>query len=253
LVVLTMLYFVAPFITVVLSSFTETRFIKFPPQGLTLKWYGVFLFGGQYWTGIIRSLITGASAVVLSTLIGVPAAYALIRYRFPGRDWINIATLIPVVVPEMIIAIALLQFFAGLDILPSLFTLVVGHTLLTVPFMIRAVSASLRGLDPSVEEVARGLGAYPLRAFMTVTLPLIRPGIFAGAIFVFVISLDLFLVSMFLSEVFTLPVDIYWKLRHNSEPSVMALATLIMALTVPAIIGLAKLVGLESFIGVGKA
>ena len=252
-VVLVILYLLTPILTVVFASFTRTDFIVFPPKGLTLTWYQAFLFGHQYWGAIGRSLITAVAAVALTMLIGVPASYGLVRYRFPGRDWINMATLTPIIIPEMVIAIAILLLFTGIGLRPSLPLLITGHTLLTLPFMVRAVSAGLEGLDAALEEAARGLGASPVQAFLTVTLPLLRAGLFAGAMFVFVISMDLFLISMFLSEFYTLPVEMWWTLRFASQPTVLALASLMIGTTVPAIMLIAKLVGLESFIGIGRA
>jgi putative spermidine/putrescine transport system permease protein len=252
-VIMVMLYLLTPILTVILASFTRTDYIVFPPKGLTLTWYRAFLFGQHYWAAIGRSLITAFAAVVFTALIGVPGSYGLVRYRFPGRDWINMATLTPIIIPEMVIAIALLLLFTRMGLQPSLLLLIVGHIVLTLPFMIRAVSASLQGLDATMEEAARGLGASPTRAFVTVTLPLLRAGLFAGAMFVFVISMDLFLVSMFLSETYTLPVEMWWTLRFSSQPTVLALASLMIAMTVPTIILIAKLVGLESFIGIGRA
>jgi putative spermidine/putrescine transport system permease protein len=252
-VVAVILYLLTPILTAVLASFTQTSFIVFPPRGLTLAWYRAFLFGHQYWAAIGRSLITAFAAVVLTIAIGIPASYGLVRYRFPGRDWINMATLTPIIIPEMVIAIALLLLFTGIGVRPSLPLLITGHTVLTLPFMIRAISASLQGLDATTEEAARGLGASPLRAFLTVTFPLIRTGLFAGAMFVFVISMDLFLVSMFLSQAYTLPVEMWWTLRFASQPTVLALASLMIAMIIPTIALIAKLVGLESFIGIARA
>ncbi|MGD0267360.1 MAG: ABC transporter permease [Candidatus Methylomirabilota bacterium] len=252
-VVLVMLYLIAPMVTVVLASFTETDYIRFPPSGFTLQWYGAFLFGDQYWHSIGLSLFVAVAAIAGSGLIALPAAYGLVRYRFPGRDWINMAAMTPIIIPEMISAIALFQFLVGLGWRPSVPMLILGHVLLTVPFMLRSIVASLQGLDDRLEEAARGLGAKPLTAYFTITLPLIRTGIFAGALFVFVISMDLFLVSMFLSKANTLPVELWWALRYNSSPTLMALATLMIGMTVPTIVVVGKLVGLESIIGIGRA
>lgn len=252
-VVLVILYLITPILTVVLGSFTDSDYIVLPPRGFSLRWYAAFLFGHEFWAAIRLSLLTAGVAVVMSTLIGVPASYALVRYQFRGRDWVNMATLSPIIIPEMITAIALLQFFAAQGLRPSIWLLFVGHTILTMPYMVRTVTASLRGVNPTIEEAARGLGAHPLRAFFTIVLPLIRPGVFAGAMFVFVISLDVFLVSMFLSPAATLPLDLWWKLRFNSSPIVLSLASLMVGLSTCLTVLIARRVGLESFVGSGRA
>jgi putative spermidine/putrescine transport system permease protein len=247
------LFELTPLLTVVLSSFGTTGYTTFPPQGFTLHWYQVMIEKGDFNRAIIRSLLTAVIVVAVSIGLGVPAALALVRYRFPGRDLLNLATLSPLIIPEIVIAVALLQFFAVIGLRPSLTLLVIGHVMLTFPYVVRTVSASLHGFDRSLEDAARSLGAGPLGAFTSVTLPLIKPGVFAGALFAFIVSIELVVISMFLSEVNTVPVEMYWKIRFHADPTVTALASLMVLATIPLMIVVDRLVGLSTFVGAGQA
>jgi putative spermidine/putrescine transport system permease protein len=242
-----------PILTVVASSVGTTGYTTFPPVGFTLHWYEVMIQKGDFNKAIVRTLTTALLVVATSTALGVPTALALVRLRFPGRDLLNLATLSPLIIPEIVIAVALLQFFALVGLRPSLPLLVLGHVVLTFPYVVRTVSASLYGFDRSLEDAARSLGAGRLGAFWSVTLPLIKPGVFAGALFAFIVSVELVVVSMFLSEVNTVPVEMYWKIRFHADPTVTALASLMVLAVVPLMALVDRLVGLSTFVGAGQA
>jgi putative spermidine/putrescine transport system permease protein len=246
-------YLLVPLVAVLAGSLTATTFITLPPEGLSLQWYETALSDSAYVAAIRTSLFTGLAVIPITIAIGIPTAYAITRFRFRGRSLLTIMTLAPIIIPELVIAIALYQVFYNMGLGRSFGILVIGHSLICLPFMIRAITASLRGVDPNLEEAARSLGASGPRAFASVTLPLLRAGLFAGAVFVFVISLDLFLVSQLLSDQATLPVELWQNMRFGQTPETMALGSLLILLTVPTIFVITKTIGLESFSGIGRA
>lgn len=249
---LVFLFELTPILVIMTSSLTTTNYTTFPPVGLTLRWYNDLVQKGTYNSAIVRTLITAVVAVTVSTAFGVPTALALVRFRFRGRNLLNMATLSPLIVPDMITAVALLQFFSVAGVVPSLYLLIVGHITLTFPYTVRTVSASLHGINLSLEEAARNLGASPLCAFRTITLPLIKPGVVAGGLFAFIVSVELMVVSMFLSEVNTVPVEMYWRIRFNEDPTVAAMAALMVLSLIPLMWMIDRTVGLSTFAGVGQ-
>lgn len=228
------LYLAAPLLIVIPVSFSSAQYLIFPPPGFSLQWYQSF-FGGGNWLGP-----TGLSAEIavvvglLSTLLGVPAAVGLVRGRFPARGLINALALSPMIVPEIIIAIAIYYAYASVHLVGSVAGLIVAQTALGVPFVVINVSAALYGVDERLERAAQVLGASPLRAFWSITLPLIRPGVLAGALFAFIASWDDLLVPIFMSgpTTVTLPLRTWQGLREQIDPTVSAVSTLLIVTSV---------------------
>jgi putative spermidine/putrescine transport system permease protein len=223
-----------PLAVIVMTSFTTLGYVSFPPQGFTLKWYGEALRKTEFLDSFYLSLgIAGVTALV-ATLLGTPVAVATVRYRFPFRDLVSAFFMSPLVLPTVVIGIALLQFYNRIGLGASPASLVLGHVLITTPYAIRLVAASLTGLDPSIERAARNLGAAPLVAFLRVTLPTIVPGIAAGAIFAFVTSFDNVTISVFLAtpRMVTLPVRIYNLWDQPIYPWLVAICSLVIVWTV---------------------
>ncbi len=227
------LFLIAPLLIVIPVSFSSAQYLIFPPPGFSLQWYQSY-FGGGNWLGpTALSIEIAVIVALLSTLLGVPAAIGLVRGRFPLRGLINALSLSPVIVPEIIIAIAIFYAFAGLHLVGSVFGLIVAQTALGVPFVVINVSAALYGVDERLERAAQVLGASPLRAFWEITLPLIRPGVLAGALFAFLTSWDDLLVPIFMSgaTTVTLPLRIWQGLREQIDPTVSAVSTLLIAIS----------------------
>jgi putative spermidine/putrescine transport system permease protein len=171
----------------------------------------------------------------------------LTRYRFPGRNLLNTFLMSPLIFPSIITGIALLQFFSMLGITSALFTLTIGHTLITLPYVVRNVIASLQSTRGNFEEAARVLGANAWQAFIRVTLPLIKPGLMAGGIFAFIISFDNYTISMWLksAESTPLPLKIFFMVENVMNPSVAAASASMIFLSVLLIIITEKVVGLR--------
>jgi putative spermidine/putrescine transport system permease protein len=216
-------------LTLYLSVFDET-IILFPPKGYTLHWYAAMI--PQFARPLLVSLEIGLLSVAASLLVGVPAGLALARYRFPGRGAISTLLLAPLTVPGVAIGLAvycfavLIEENTGLPLSSSIALLIAGHLLITMPWVVRLCLASLANHDPAAEEAAATLGARPLTVVWRVTLPAMRQGIIAAALFAFIISFEnlemtLFLISPGLT---TLPISVLQYLQYHIDPMVAAVA-----------------------------
>lgn len=227
---LILLYLVAPVIVVVATAFTTTAYPVFPPQGFTLQWFERFLGMPEFTEAIRRSTLLALSSTTVATVLGTFSALSLARYRFSGREAISAFMLSPILFPTIVFGLALLVFYSRIGLSGSFAGLVIAHSVLTTPFVIRLVMASMAEFDPAVEEASRNLGAGWWRTFLQVTLPLIRPGVLAGAVFAFIISFDELVVTLFLAgpDMTTLPVRIYTYVEFSSDPTISAISTMLI-------------------------
>jgi len=244
-----------PLAAIVATSFTTLSYVTFPPQGFTLRWYGEALHKQEFLDSFVLSLGIALVTAALATVLGAPVAVALVRYRFPGRDLVNALFMSPLILPTVVIGIALLQFYNQLRIGSTAASLVLGHVIVTTPYAIRLIAASLTGLDPSIERAAQNLGAPPLRAFRLATLPLIRPGLMAGAVFAFITSFDNVTISIFLAtpRMVTLPVRIYNLWDQPLVPWLIAICALIILWTVILIALVERAVSVRGLFGAAGA
>ena len=250
-----MVLLLVPLAAIVATSFTTLSYVTFPPQGFTLRWYGEALGKQEFLDSFVLSLGIALVTAVLATVLGAPVAVALVRYRFPGRDLVNAFFMSPLILPTVVIGIALLQFYNQLRIGSTAGSLVLGHVIVTTPYAIRLIAASLTGLDPAIERAARNLGAPPLRAFRLATLPLIRPGLMAGAVFAFITSFDNVTISIFLAtpRMVTLPVRIYNLWDQPMYPWLIAICSLIILWTVILIAIVERAVSVRGLFGAAGA
>ncbi len=242
-------FLLLPVAVVVLASFSTTAYLTVPPQGVTLRWYGRVLQSADYLSAIGTSLLLAAVATLCALAIGIAASYALVRRVVPGRAAVSAVVMSPLIFPGVVIGVALLQFYAALGVAGSFAGLVMAHVVITVPYVVRTTLASLAGLDAELEDAACTLGADRLTAFRTVTLPLMRPGIAAGALFAFITSFDNVPVSIFLTGVgnTTLPVKIFTAIEFGVDPTVAAVASLLILSTALALILAERWVGFHRF------
>jgi len=236
---------------VVAVSLTDTPIPEFPPRGLTLRWYAHALSEDVFTTSALNSLWLATLATAIATPLALAAAYGLVRGRFRGRDAIQTLLLAPLVVPSLVIGLAILLAFSGMGVRDVGARLVGAHVLITFPYMVRTILASLARLDPAVEEAARTLGASALRCFVLVTLPLVRPGVVAGMLFAFIVSFDNVSLSLFLTNARTntLPIAILNYVEYNFDPSVAAISTMLVAFSLGAALLVERLVGLRRVVG----
>jgi putative spermidine/putrescine transport system permease protein len=239
-------FLLAPLVVVVLASFNSADFLSFPPRGFSLRWYRA-LWESEVWGDSFRlSLLVTAVVTPLALIIGTLAAYALVRYSFPGKGVITTLVMAPIVMPQIVLGIALLNYMSGLGLVGSLTGLILGHLVVTLPFTVRLVSISVHNLDPALERAAENLGATPLETFWRVTLPLLRPGIVAGAIFAAIISFGELAVTLLIAgaRTTTLPLRIFNYTEYNFDPTINAVSTIFVVLALVLIIALDRLIGL---------
>jgi putative spermidine/putrescine transport system permease protein len=227
------LYLVFPILVVVPLSFSSSTYLSFPPPGFGFRWYENF-FGRADWLGSTwLSLWVGCAVMALSTLLGVPAAIAFARAQFRGKGLLMAFIISPLIAPVIIVAIGIYFFYARLGLVGNPFALVIAHTCLAVPFVVINVAATLQGFDERLEQAAMNLGATPWGTFWQVTFPIIRPGIFAGALFAFISSFDELVVALFVSgsTAVTLPRKMWDSIRFEIDPTIAAVSTILVALT----------------------
>ena len=227
-------FILLPLVFVTWLAFFDQAIPSFPPKGYSLRWFAAIADNQKFVDGFWLSLQVAVVAMILGLLIGVPAALCLARYRFAGREPLGNLLLFPLVVPGIVLGTTLYVFhveatiWTGWPILGSIGALVAGHILLVVPWSVRLVSASLAGVDRSIEEAAQNLGAPPLTTFFRVTLPAIRPGIVAAGLFGFVVSFGNLEMSLFLVGAgrTTLPITILQYLEWRIDPTIAAVSVL---------------------------
>jgi putative spermidine/putrescine transport system permease protein len=227
-------YILLPLFFVIWLSFFAQEIPSFPPEGYSLKWYQSIPGNDRFVQGFILSLQVAVVATVIGLAIGVPAAVCLVRMRFFGREAVNSLLLLPLVVPGIVLGIALYVFHVEAEIrtewriIGSMGGLVAGHVLIVIPWTVRLVTASLTGMDRSIEEAAMSLGADRLMTFRRVTMPAMLPGIVAAALFGFISSFGNLEMSLFLVGPgrTTLPIAILQYLEWKIDPTIAAVSVL---------------------------
>lgn len=224
-------YLLAPIIVVVATAFTTTAYPVFPPQGFSLRWFEKFLATREFVEAIRISTMLAAASTFIAAILGTFSGLALARFPIPGKSTISALLLSPILFPTIVLGLALLIFNTRIGISGTFAGLVSAHVVLTTPFVIRMVMVSLAQFDPAIEEAARNVGASWWRTFLFITLPLIRPGVLAGAVFAFILSFDELVVTLFLSApgLQTLPIRIYTYVEYSSDPTISAISTVLIA------------------------
>lgn len=243
----TLVFVLAPLVVVVALSFSKASLATFPPVGFTTSWYGSVVADDDFQQAFLTSVMLALAATAASFTIGVPAAYALNRWNVPGARVVEAMLLSPFILPILITGLALLQFMAMLRMRDAVTNLFIGHVLITLPYLIRTVTASLKQVDRSLEEAALTLGAPPWRVFWWVTAPQITPGIAAGCLFAFMVSFDDFPISFWLANAETMPLPIFLQNSMSKvfDPSIATMSSLTILTGILAVVGLEKLVGLR--------
>ncbi|QJW94945.1 ABC transporter permease [Frigoriglobus tundricola] len=246
----TLLLLLWPLAYAVWISFTPSELLE-PPRGeLSLRWYRRFFESPQWTAGLWNSLKVAGLAVAGSLVGGTGLAVAVARYHFRGRRLLSGAVLLPLFVPTVVLGMGLLPWVRVLGLWGSLWSLAAGHGLWSLPVVFLVVRSALEELDPSLEAAARGLGASPLLTFRRVTLPLIMPAVLSGAAMGFVLSLNEFMIALFLAtpDTETLPKVIWPNLRYTLTPLVAAASCVTMLLTLLGLVLAASLLRVEGFV-----
>ena len=228
-----------PIVSLIIVSFNSASLTSLPIDGWSLRWYEAFFDNRAAWAALGTSLGVALACAVVTTILGLMAAYGLVRIRFPGKRLLQALIVLPIIVPHLVFGIDLLLFFKAIGISPNAFTVCIAHIVLAFPFAVLLISTSLSGFDPTLEDAAQDLGANEHRTFFRVTLPLIAPGVVSAILVSFTVSFDEFVVSFFVSGkgVVTLPLFLYSELRFSVTPEINAISTFVLAISV-LVIGL---------------
>jgi spermidine/putrescine transport system permease protein len=229
---LVLLFFYLPIVVLVAYSFNASR-LNVVWEGFTFQWYRSVWENGPLLQSARNSLIIATATTVLSVVLGTLGAWLLHRYRFRGRRSIETLAAIPMVMPEILMGISLLVFFATISLPLGFGTVIIGHVTFSFPFVLVAVQARLRGLDPALEEAALDLGATPFQAFWLVVIPSLRPAIVAGALMAFTLSWDELIVTFFTADAAsaTLPLRVFGMAKVGLNPTLNALSALFVVAT----------------------
>ena len=242
-----MLFIILPIGAVVAVSFSTSSFVVFPIPGYTWRWYEHMVEYRPFMTSLATSLELALSSAILGAVLGVPAALALTRSRGALVAPLVNLLLAPISVPAIVLGFALLYFLAGLSLGLSFTALLIAHTVAAIPYIVRTVLATYRGLPAQLEECASILGATRWQTLRHVTLPLVRPGIFAGGLFAVLTSLDNLPLSYFFGSATTntLPVVMLSYMENQFDPSIAAISTVQMLIAIGALLVLDRIYGIE--------
>src|SRR5215217_3393470 len=228
----------APILMMVLFSFNSTRSTQIW-TGFSTEWYGELIRDQTILDAFRISMIVGVTATAIATVIGTLTALALTRYRFRSKTIADSMIYAATVMPEIVVGVSLLVFFVAAGFALGITTIIIAHVAFTSSFVTIVVRARLSGMDRSIEEAAQDLGASPVQTFLRVTLPLILPGVMAGALLAFTLSFDDFVITFFVAGVgsSTLPLQIYSMIKFGVSPVINALSTVVMVSTMILILG----------------
>lgn len=254
------LFLLAPFFVVALASFegSQAFFYNFPPRQLSLAWYRQI--PPQYFHAFGVSLAVGSVSALVSGLVGTVAAFGIVRGEMPGKELIQALFRLPLQIPFVVTGVVFLQFYyrlvdvVGANLAGSVPGLIIAHVFVTIPYTVGAVSSVLGRFNPKIEEAAESLGASPWSTFRRITFPIIRPGIFAGILYAFIISFGDVPIALFLAgpNFVTLPVEIFQSLQFDFNPAVLALSTLVVIFSLVLILTMQRVVGLDIVLRTGR-
>lgn len=227
-----MLFLYAPIVLITLFSFHSTPALSFPFEGFSLRWYEAIFTSYDFRTALLNSIIVAIASTLITTVLGTCSALALMRMKGRFKQVFSFLNFVPIALPGLFLGIALVILFSLIGLPRSLVTITIGHALFTFPFFVESVRSRLGYFDLSLEEAARDLGASPLTAFRLVTFPIIRPTILGAAILAVALSLDEFLITVFVTGTdSTLPLLILSMIRRTVDPTINAASVAMLVLT----------------------
>ncbi len=232
--ILYLVFLYGPILILPLFAFNDATIVSFPLSGVTTRWFGEMWQDEALWRALRTSLQISLSTAVIATALGVLAARAAVRYRWPGKPGVMGLILVPLVLPEIIVAMSMLIVLIWLGVPQMWLTVILGHVLITLPFAVTIMTAAFQSIDNSFEEAALDLGETPVSAFRLITLPLVMPGMISSFLISFTISIDEYIIANFLGGNDTvLSVYIYGQFRFPAKvPMVLALGTCLVAASI---------------------
>ncbi len=248
-------FMLAPLAIVCIVAFTPEGYLSLPTRGPSLRWFKAIFGYPEFLRAFYVSLWLAALSSTLAIALAVPAALAIARYRFPGREAITALFMSPLMVPHVVLGIAFLRFFSQIGLSGTFTGLVLSHVIVILPFALRLVLAASYGIDRRIEHAAISLGADSMTVFRRVTLPLILPGVVSGWLLAAINSFDEVTMTVFIASpaTTTLPVRMFLYIQDNIDPLIAAVSACLIALTAGLLLALDRLYGLDRlFVGSGK-
>ena len=237
------LFLLAPIAVAVVLSFSSVSQLRFPPPGLSLRWYVKAATTDEFLAGVTMSAGVAAAVAALAMVAGTLAAIAINHCRFRGRTAVQTFVMLPLVLPTVVIGLGLLQTLGWYRIRPGFLAVVLGHAVIAVPYVTYLVLAALASYDLTLEQASLNLGAGRLETFRRITLPLLRPGIAAGGIFAFLLSFDNVALSLFLTRGDTLPLRLMQHIQYYADPSVAAVSSVLIVFSLAVLFVVGRLLG----------
>jgi len=223
------LFLIAPMAIIVPMSFSTAVSFEFPPPGYWLGYYVRYFHSTTWLSATANSFIIAFGSMVLTMLVALPTAFGYVRYKFRGKSAMNLVIMLPLIVPGVVSALGYYGFLSRLHLVGTYLGVIIAHSVLSIPVAFLVISASLKGFDRNLERAANSAGAGPLRTFLWVTLPVLRPGILVGALFAFLHSFNEAVVAIFIAgrDASTLPKKMFESIRLESDPVIAVVSTLL--------------------------
>ena len=223
------LFLIAPMAIIVPMSFSTAVSFEFPPPGYWFGYYVRYFHSTTWLSATANSFIIAFGSMVLTMLVALPAAFGYVRYKFRGKSATNLVIMLPLIVPGVVSALGYYGFLSRLHLVGTYLGVIIAHSVLSIPVAFLVISASLKGFDRNLERAANSAGAGPLRTFLWVTLPVLRPGILVGALFAFLHSFNEAVVAIFIAgrDASTLPKKMFESIRLESDPVIAVVSTLL--------------------------
>lgn len=240
-------FVLAPLIVICLVAFTPENTLSMPWNGFSLRWFRAIFDHPDFMTSFLNSLLLAFASATLAVMIALPAALAIDRHAFAGRDALNALFLSPLIIPHLVLGVALLRLFALIGATGNFVWLIASHVIIVTPYVLRLALAALSGLDRSAEAAALTLSASRMAVFRRITVPMILPGVTGGWLLAFINSFDELTMSIFVTspQTVTLPVRMYMYATESIDPMMAAVSALMIALTAMAMLVLDRAFGLD--------
>ncbi len=249
ILILVLIFLIGPFFIIFIASFGGNNNLNFPPDSFSLKWFEKVISMSMFRDAFFLSLRIGLLASLFAMFLGVPVAYITSRYNFFGKKFIEFVTTLPVIIPQMVAGLALMRYFVNLNLFSIEVTLLIGHVAIVIPFVIRNVLSTLVNFPSSMEDAAVSLGSSRVKAFFLIVLPNISAGLISAFILTFITSFNNVPISLFLTGpgVSTLPIVMMTYMEYYYDPSIAALSTLLIGITVLIVLSSQKLLNTSKY------
>ncbi len=240
-----------PLILILIISFSADSYLSFPPSGFSLKWYASVFANQAFMYGLWHSVVIAIAVTIISQAFGLPAAWAIVRLDFPGKNLVRTFVLAPLLLPMIVLGIGILMIFTRLQLIATYPGLIAAHLVVTLPFTIRILETTMANLGIDVEHAAMTLGARPLQVFFHITLPRLVPGIIASGAIAAIMSFDEVMISLFIvgARLSTLPVEIYRYVDERTDPMVAVLAVLLIVISLGIVLVVERSIGFARTFG----